>query len=87
MLLTMIGTAPAALKGTGETQIANSAGTFSDLAIVGDFSTNKYAPINGFAIVTNLFNTDLAFYELELFCVKADGTIHDPLVFKKVQDE
>jgi hypothetical protein len=75
------------LKCTGATQIADSPGDFSDLAILGDFVTKRSATIAGFAIVTNLFNRGFAFYDIELFCVKADGTIHDPTTFKKVQDQ
>jgi len=86
LLLTMVGSAPTIFKGTGETSRAFTPGSFSDGAVVGNFFTNQAFTISGFAVVTNLSNTDSS-YDLDIFCEERDGPTHDPKVFKRVQDD
>jgi len=85
VMLTMIGTAPLKFKGTASAEVA-SPGLASSGVVVGDFS-GAGTTISGFAIVTNLSNSGAASYDLDIFCVEKDGPIHDPKVFKRVQNQ
>jgi len=85
LMLTMIATAPTKFKGSSEARIAIPGFTSDPVAVGKFFEPNTN--ITGLAIVTNLSNTGPAAYNLNLFCVETDGPIHDPKVFKRLQNE
>jgi hypothetical protein len=85
LMLTMIATAPTKFKGNSEAEIATPGFKSGPVAVGQFFQPNT--SISGLAIVTNLSDTGAANYDLNLFCVETDGPVHDPRVFKLLQNE
>ena len=84
LLVTVIATAPSLFKGQADSQFA-APGFFSDFAFLGNFF-GKATTLSGFAIVSNLSGGG-ANYELEIVCEEIDGPLHDPSVFKRLQNQ
>ena len=84
LTVTLVGNAPASIKGKASIQITPPGGTTPSFA---ELKVANNTTISGFAVITVVSNTGTSAYDADLHCHKKDFTIVNPGTITLIQNE